>query len=133
MDSHDNVADSEKIGELQSKVVLGCSLYNMEEMVRIKPNGESCYILSGSEPFNEEMEIDYEKLLNWLRHYGLPQYHIHVSGHIMPLELRDVIKEISPKKLFPIHTEDPDLFSRFCNSLELDVITPSKGENYRWV
>jgi len=46
----------------------------------------------------------------------------------MPLELRDAIKEISPKKLFPIHTEDPGLFSRFCHSLKPKIIIPSTGE-----
>jgi len=130
LDSHDNVADSEEMGEMQGEVVLACSLYNMEELVRIKPSGESCYILSGSEPFNEEMEIDFAKLLNWLRHYGLPQYHIHVSGHIMPLELRDVIKEIEPKKVFPIHTEDPGLFTKFCRTVECNFLAPGIGQTY---
>ena len=127
LDSHDNVVDSEEIGNLQGEVVLACSLYNMEEMVRIKPSGESCYILSGSEPFNEEMEIDFEKLLNWLRHYGLPQYHIHVSGHIMPLELRDVIQKINPNKVFPIHTEDPGLFAKFCRTIGSEFVIPEIG------
>ncbi|MGD0978917.1 MAG: hypothetical protein ABR962_07215 [Candidatus Bathyarchaeia archaeon] len=40
----------------------------------------SCYVLSASEPFNEEMDIDFKRLANWLDLYGLPQYHIHVSG-----------------------------------------------------
>ena len=130
IDTHDNVVDSGEVSGLQGNVVLACSLYNMEELVRIKPSGESCYILSGSEPFNEEMEIDFEKLLNWLRHYGLPQYHIHVSGHVMPLELRDIIREIAPKKVFPIHTEDPGLFARFCRSLESEFIVPFMDTSY---
>jgi ribonuclease J len=130
IDSHDNVADSEEMGNLQNEVVLACSLYNMEELVRIKPSGESCYILSGSEPFNEEMEIDFAKLLNWLRHYGLPQYHIHVSGKIMPLELRDIIKEIDPKRVFPIHTEDPGLFAKFCRTINSEFKIPEIGMKY---
>lgn len=130
IDGYHNVVDSENIGEIQDQVVLASSLYNMEELVRIKPSGESCYILSGSEPFNEEMEIDFGKLLNWLRHYGLPQYHIHVSGHIMPLELRDMIRYIGPKEVFPIHTEDPGLFGRFCRSLSPRVVLPEPSTVY---
>ncbi len=130
MGCHDNVVDSEEMGTLQEGVVLASSLYEMEELVRIRPAGESCYILSGSEPFNEEMEIDFVKLLNWLRHYGLPQYHIHVSGHIMPLELRDAIERVSPRMVFPIHTEDPGLFARFCRSLSSQFTQPCLGTEY---
>jgi len=126
-----NVVDSTQISQLQDKMVLACSLYEMEEMVRIKPVGESCYILSGSEPISEEMEIDFEKLLNWLRHYGLPQYHIHVSGHIMPLELRNAVRTIQPKQVFPIHTEDPELFARFCRTLNTQIVVPQKGTTYQ--
>jgi ribonuclease J len=131
MDTHDNVIDSEEMSGVQGDVVLGCSLYNMEELVRIKPAGESCYILSGSEPFNEEMEIDFAKLLNWLRHYGLPQYHIHVSGHIMPLELRDVIQTINPKKVFPVHTEDPGMLARFGRTLDSEFVVPNLDTAYQ--
>ncbi len=131
LESHDNIADSEMIGDLQEQVVLASSLYEMEELVRIKPRADSCYILSGSEPFNEEMEIDFEKLLNWLRHYGLPQYHIHVSGHIMPLELKAIIQSISPGKVFPVHTNDPDLFARFCRSLGSEFVVPERNATYQ--
>lgn len=127
----DNIADCDGISELQQHVVLACSLYNMEELVRIKPSGESIYILSGSEPFNEEMEIDFQKLLNWLRHYGLPQYHIHVSGHVMPLELRDILERISPGTVYPVHTEDPELFRRFCRTTSCQIQPPVVGVTYQ--
>ncbi|MFH0847981.1 MAG: MBL fold metallo-hydrolase RNA specificity domain-containing protein [archaeon] len=66
-----------------------------------------------SEPFNEEREIEFDKFKNWLDHFGLPMYHIHCSGHVMPNQLRRIILQIKPKKLFPIHTEHPDLFAKF--------------------
>jgi len=49
------------------------SFYDLEELVEINPQPGSYYILSASEPFNEEMEIDFERLVNWLSHCGLPQ------------------------------------------------------------
>lgn len=73
----------------------------------------SCYVLSASEQFNEEMEIDYERLVNWLSHYGLSQYHVHVSGHMMPLQLKVALKKINAKKVFPVHTENSNLFTKF--------------------
>jgi ribonuclease J len=130
LEGYDNVVDSQQMGKVQGEVVLACSLYNMEELVRIRPSAGSCYILSGSEPFNEEMEIDFAKLLNWLRHYGLPQYHIHTSGHIMPLELRDAIRSVHPQTVFPIHTEDPQMFASCCRSLESKFVVPDQGQAY---
>ena len=126
----DNVVDSSQISHLQGKVVLASSLYDIEEITAIRPSGEGCYILSGSEPFNEEMEIEFSKLLNWLNHYGLPQYHIHVSGHVMPLELRDIIEKISPGSLFPVHTDRPELFAKFCSTLQTNIQTPVVGQPY---
>jgi len=97
----------------QCRVVLGLSPYDFEELVEIQPQAGSCYVLSASEPFNEEMEIDFKRLANWLDHYGLPQYHVHVSGHIIPLQLKSLLKEMDAAKVFPIHTENAELFGRF--------------------
>jgi ribonuclease J len=78
----------------------------------------SGYVVSASEPFNEEMELDFEKLINWLKHYGLPQYHVHVSGHIMPLQLKMALKQMNGKRIFPAHTEGAELFSRFMRDVK---------------
>jgi ribonuclease J len=76
------------------------------------------------------MTIDFEKLINWLNHYGLPQYHLHVSGHIMPLQLRDVLGEMDSERIFPVHTEKPLMFSRFMRDLRSEVIVPKKNRKY---
>jgi len=89
------IFDVFEVSKQQCNVVLAMSFYDFEELVSLQPAAGSCYVLSASEPFNEEMEIDYERLTNWLRHYGLPQYHVHVSGHIMPLQLKTALKEIN--------------------------------------
>lgn len=85
----------------QCRVVLGLSPYDFEELVEIQPQACSYYVLSASEPFNEEMEIDFKRLANWLDHYGLPQYHVHVSGHIIPLQLKSLLREMDAAKVFP--------------------------------
>jgi hypothetical protein len=79
------------------------SFYDLEELVEMQPQEGSCYVSSTTESFNEGMEIDYERLVNRLGHYGLPHYHVHVSGYNMPLQLKNVLKEISAEKSCPIH------------------------------
>ena len=51
----------------------------MEGMIGVRPEGGSVYVLSSSEPFNEEMELDMQRLIGWLDYYGGRLYHIHVS------------------------------------------------------
>jgi len=127
---HDKIVDVFEVSKQQCKVVLAMSFYDLEELVEINPRPGSCYILSASEPFNEEMEIDFERLVNWLRHYGLPQYHVHVSGHIMPLQLKKILKEINADKIFPIHTENADLFAKFMDDLKSKTVLVEKGREY---
>jgi ribonuclease J len=119
-----------EVSKRQCNAVLAMSFYDLEELVEIQPKAGSCFVLSASEPFNEEMEIDFERLVNWLRHYGLPQYHVHVSGHIMPLQLKKILKEINVPKVFPVHTENAELFARFMQNLKSQVILTEKGKGY---
>jgi ribonuclease J len=130
-DSQGKIFDVFEVSKQQCKVILVVSFYDFEELVELQPEAGSCYIISSSEPFNEEMEIDYERLSNWLRHYGLPQYHVHVSGHIMPLRLKAALQEMSAKRIFPIHTESADLFARFMLDSKSRVTLVEKGKEYK--
>lgn len=127
----DKIVDVFEVSKRQCKVVLALSFYDFEELVEMHPEPGSCYVLSASEPFNEEMEIDYEKLVNWLSHYGLPQYHVHVSGHIMPLQLKTATEEIGARMIFPVHTENAVLFSKFMRDTKGNVMLPQKGKEYK--
>lgn len=127
----DKVLNAKAICKKQRGMILVTSFYDLEELVEIKPTPGSCYILSASEPFNEEMEIDHQRLKNWLKHYGLPQYHVHVSGHIMPLELKHVLRRVNAEKVFPIHVEHSDLFARFMRDLKSKVVHVKKEKEYQ--
>jgi ribonuclease J len=125
------IVDVFEVSKRQCRAVLAMSFYDLHELVEIQPEAGSCYILSASEPFNEEMEIDFERLVNWLRHYGLPQYHVHVSGHIMPLQLKNSLKEMGAAKMFPIHTENAELFAKFMRDLKSQTVLTEKGKEYK--
>jgi ribonuclease J len=124
------IVDVFEVSKRQCNAVLAMSFYDLEELVEIQPKAGSCFVLSASEPFNEEMEIDFERLVNWLGHYGLPQYHVHVSGHIMPLQLKAILKEINASKVFPVHTENAELFAKFVQNLKSQVILTEKSKGY---
>ncbi len=126
----DKVFDVFEASKQQCNVVLALSFYDFEELIALEPAAGSCYVLSASEPFNEEMEIDYEKLLNWLRHYGLPQYHVHVSGHMMPLQLKAALKKMNGKRIFPVHTENAGLFAKFMRDLKSKANLVERGKEY---
>ncbi len=119
---------SKDIREAQGKVILASSSYDMNEVLDIQPGPGGAFINSSSEPFNEEMEMDHERFINWLNHFGLPMYQIHSSGHMMPTELRETIAEIHPRRLVPIHTEQPELYRLFVKDLTT-VELGSKGSS----
>ena len=124
------VLDVFDVSKQQCKVILAVSFYDFEELNNIQPTTGSCYVLSASEPFNEEMEIDYDRLINWLSHYGLPQYHVHVSGHMMPLPLKAAVKQMGAKQVFPIHTENAPLFRKFLGDACGQVQLVEKAKEY---
>ncbi len=126
----DKVKGAFELSKRQCNVVLAISFYDLEELVEIQPKSGSCYILSASEPFNEEMEIDFERLVNWLDHFGLPQYHVHVSGHMMPLQLKSTLEKINAKTVFPVHTENAQLFCRFMRNSRSKIVLTEKNKNY---
>jgi ribonuclease J len=102
---------------------------DFKELVDIRPNAGSVFVLSTSEPFNEEQEFEFERLRNWLDHFGLPMYHIHCSGHIMPSELKASIEQINPRRLFPIHTEYPGLYAKYVSDAA-KIEAPVRGQFY---
>jgi len=124
-----NVIDAHEVRRRQREIILATSFSDLKELLDIQPESGSSFVLSSSEPFNEEMEIEYDKFVNWLDHFGLPMYHIHCSGHIMPTEIKRAISKISPKTLFPIHTEHPELFGRYVSDVT-KVTLPQRKKTF---
>jgi ribonuclease J len=109
------------------------SFGSISTIQRLKPPPSGLYLLSASEPFNEESEIGFDKLQNWLELSGLAMYSAHCSGHIHPLELRQTLGELAPETVLPIHTEKPLLFKHFIEPSGISVQVPQPGVPYRLV
>ena len=60
--SFQNVVEASDIKNRQSKTVLVSSARDLKELVEIRPEPGSCFILSISEPFTEEQEFEFERL-----------------------------------------------------------------------
>ncbi|MBO3803463.1 MAG: hypothetical protein JTT11_06260, partial [Candidatus Brockarchaeota archaeon] len=96
-------------------------------LFKLKPPPRSLYIFSTSEPVNEEEEFNLEREVNTAQLLGLLFYHVHASGHASPLDLVEMVKTIRPKRLIPIHTENPDAFEKAFSD-HSEVVLPQKGK-----
>lgn len=124
--------DIQEVEKHQPEFILNFSYYDMNEAAEIKFVPGSVFILSQSEPFNEEMEIDFQKLLNWLEYFGLPVYTIHASGHASAFDLKEVVERLKPRKVFLVHTEHPRLYANFLSDLKhSEFIPPEVGLTYK--
>ncbi len=123
-----NHVGCEHVRECCDKCVLNLDLYNFTEIVDIKPEGGS-FIHSMSEPFTEGGmdQIEQDVMLNWLDHFGLSFHQVHASGHVSPAELKEVIEEIDPKRLIPVHTEKAGMFNKLVGKVRIVRAEVGKG------
>ena len=106
-----NVVTTEDIAKNQDKYLCAFAFWDFGSLIDIKPTN-SLYIRSSSEPYNEEMEIDENRVNNWLRHFGFERFHSHCSGHSKGSDLLELVREINAGTLFPVHTEHPEMFRK---------------------
>ena len=122
-----NMITAEEISRNQSKYVMFMNYFQLNNLLDIKPVNGSVHIRSVTEPFNEDMKLDQKRIDNWLKLFGLyPEHKIHSSGHACGPDIFDMIKKINPKKLYPIHTEHPKMFS----NLNMDTVIVKKDKTY---
>ncbi len=70
------------------------------------------YIYGKAEPFTEEMEFSFARLLNWLKLASLRLEYAHTSGHIFPDDLARFLAEVQASVVIPIHTLNPTAFEK---------------------
>jgi ribonuclease J len=124
----ENSVNFKDVNSKQKEIVLYCDFFDLKELIDIKPKVGSRYIYSLSEPHDEEAEIDFNKMLNWLEHFKLPMLQVHASGHASREDLMKIIKFIRPKITIPVHTEYPFSFLKLSKFLKMKVKLPKINE-----
>ena len=109
--------------------VLHLDYFRFKNMLDLEPPEGSVFVRARSEPFNPREELSEERMKRWLEHFGLnvennyDPYQIHASGHASGLEIQEMINEIKPRILVPVHTEKPNLFKNPAGNVKI----PKKG------
>lgn len=154
---YDNGLVADELKSNPSDYVLMLSYYDLGQLFDLADeNGKivgSRYIRAQCEPFSDEMELDEERLINWLDAFGIG-YELgktpvpdgcsnlnctklrkrivrsHVSGHASRPELKELIEKLNPKLLFPVHTERPAVFAELVKGEDIEVIIPELDKVY---
>jgi ribonuclease J len=124
--TYQNVITTEEITCRPSEFIIILNFWYLPTLIDLNPQ-KGVYIHSLSEPFNEEMEVSYERMMNWIHHFNLRFVQAHCSGHINGHDLKNMIKTIQPQSLYPIHTEYPELFK----GLTSKVLRVQEGKMYK--
>ena len=115
----DKMVDCNYIRKNQRKLIMDLDFYQFAELIDIKPEAGSHLIHSMSESFSEE-EIDVEEQVmhNWINHFKMQFHQLHASGHMSKDQLIEMVKEVNAKRVFPVHTENQQLFRTYCDKVQ---------------
>jgi ribonuclease J len=128
----------------QDDFILCFSFWDLNELPSIQPRAGSLYVFSSSEPHNEEQEMDFRRLHQWLEHFGLRGFGVpverngkweipeeekglHASGHACGPDLLRVAREIQPEMLIPVHSEKPEFYVDNLSGNGINIILPREG------
>lgn len=128
----------------QNNFILCFSFWDLNELPSINPGPGSLYVFSSSEPHDEEQEIDFRRLHEWLKHFGIKgfglpvenngewqvpeeQRRLHASGHACGTDLLQIALQIKPEALIPVHSEHPDFYVEHLSCNSAKVILPTSG------
>jgi len=104
--NYPNIITAEEISEKPQDYMVVLNFWYFNTLIDLKPDG-GVYIHSLSEPFNEEMEISFDRM----------------NG----ADLKELILTINPKELYPIHTEHPGMFRK----LGMKTKMVKEGKTYK--
>jgi len=121
----DNVLTYQDLQKDPEEYIFRCDFFELKELIDIKP-ADGIYIKSSTEPFDEQMEINERKVQKWLKLFNLPLKNkcFHASGHANGKEILDMIREINPDKLYPVHTTHKNKFLKLKDD-GIDVVYPT--------
>jgi ribonuclease J len=134
LEHFDNGIRAYGIRQNPSKYLVHLDYYEFNELIDLAPPPGSTYIRASSEPFNDEMWLDQRRLAAWLHHFDVnaPSHdpiYVHASGHASGPEIRQLIHDIEPKAVFPIHTRHTGLYESMAPK-GTTVVRPEYGRRY---
>jgi ribonuclease J len=121
-----NAKTAAEISQNPSRYLCALGYFSFASLIDIKPPHGALYVHSASEPYNEEMVLNQERVDNWLDKFGMERHQIHCSGHAKGPDLFSIVQEIDAKMLFPIHTEHPEMYVRATRKMTV----VKEGETY---
>lgn len=129
------VVGADNVRAQQGECILCFSFWDVNDLIDIEPRG-GVYIYSSSEAYSEEQQMDLRRLRNWLKHLGMrfvgdPEdgdEGLHSSGHASGPDLLEIIRQVKPEILIPIHTENAEYFVTNLGGETIDVRVPLLGE-----
>jgi len=142
-DYEDKTVLARDVRSNQGSFILAFSFFDLNELPSIYPKEGSLYLYSSSEPHDEEQEIDFRRLRNWLKHFGLhpfglpqeengsweipeDQRGLHASGHACFPDLLEIARRIKPEILIPVHSEHPEYYKEHLKGSGIDVRCPEE-------
>jgi ribonuclease J len=121
----DSYVFPESIRKSPGDFILSFSFFDLKHLLDIKPIG-GLYIYSSSEAHSEEQEFDFVRLGEWLKFFNLnprgfrlegdppkPVFEkgFHASGHLSQKDLINLLADVDPDRIIPIHTQHPEWFN----------------------
>jgi ribonuclease J len=130
---------------IYSTAITACITKAIQDSGKSDYDQQVCYYSRSSEPHGEEQEMDFRRLHNWLEHFKISKYGIpvqvnggweipegekglHASGHACGPDLLNIVREIKPEKLIPVHSEHPEYYAQNLNDNAINVIFPEIGK-----
>jgi ribonuclease J len=120
-----NIITADTITQHPCDYIVVLNYWYFNSLIDLQPQ-HGTYIHSLSEPFNEEMEVSFHRMQEWIQFFHLNYKQAHCSGHINGADLRDLIRTIQPQRLFPIHTEHPGMIR-----LPIKTTRVQEGKTYK--
>ncbi len=145
----ESIAGPREVTAHPGDFLLAFSLTDVADMLDLqlllgsRPGG--IYLFSNSQAYDEEQMVDLVRLWNWTQHLGLkliglepaakgargevtqvtPVSGFHASGHAGQGELVQLVRDVRPKVLIPIHTEVPRLWPELLRGVEVEIRYPT--------
>ncbi len=120
----DRFLDYHDLKDLEKEFFIYITHLHPDLVNNLNFNLNGLFLSSSIDPYSEEFYDNTKTIGSELKHYGIPCYRVHASGHAIPHDLINFICEVNPRYLIPIHTEHPEFFGKIFDKTDIKVVEP---------